>query len=99
MIRPEQVFAELNSAAPGTDAVVWKVPGDLPYLNGHFPQSPIFPAVGIVDASTFVLQKALDLPTLKIKSIAAAKFLSPITPDQTVRIEWHLFKENEWQVE
>lgn len=100
MISANQVFANIQIEGAGTLAhVVWKIPADLPYLNGHFPQTPIFPAVGIVDASTVILQKALQLESLRVKSVVAAKFLSPITPDQIVRIDWHKVSETEWQVE
>lgn len=100
MICPEKIFASINpSSDESVTSVVWKIPSDLPYLNGHFPQSPIFPAVGIVDASTYLLQRVLKRPDLKAISIPAAKFLSPITPQQVVRIEWRLFSENQWLIE
>ncbi len=100
MISPDKVFANIYSEGAGTAThVVWKIPADLPYLNGHFPQSPIFPAVGIVDASTVLLQKVLQQSDLRVKAIVSAKFLSPIIPDQVVRIEWHKVSETEWQVE
>lgn len=104
MIQPEKLFAGIwdqgKPAREGVAAsVVWKIPHDLPYFNGHFPQSPIFPAIGIVDASTVLLQKALQRPDLALQAVPLAKFLSPITPDQVVRIEWTALSEHEWEVE
>lgn len=93
MIRPEQVFRTLYPNTP------WAIPADMPYLDGHFPGTPILPAIGILDASTYYLQRVLDLPELKIKSVSVAKFLSPIVPGQVVRIELVNKGENDWQVE
>ena len=103
MIQVGKVFAEILSGARETNgaihSVLWTVPGDLPYFNGHFPQNPIFPAVGIVDASTALLGLFTQRPALHLQSIPMAKFLSPITPGQTVRIEWQKESETEWLVE
>ncbi len=102
MIEPKKVFAEILHGQRETNgaihSVMWTVPGDLPYFNGHFPQNPIFPAVGIVDASTALLG-FFTQTDLQLKSIAMAKFLSPITPGQNVRIEWQQESETEWLVE
>jgi 3-hydroxymyristoyl/3-hydroxydecanoyl-(acyl carrier protein) dehydratase len=103
MLEPSKIFAGILEGAleknGDVTAVTWTVPHDLPYFNGHFPQSPIFPAVGIIDASLVLLQKALSQPALVLKSVPLAKFLSPITPDQPVRIEWKTGGEGEWQIE
>jgi len=103
MIKPEYVFKEILSGVRGNvgtvQSVVWTIPSDLPYFDGHFPQNPIFPAIGIVDASTSLLSQFTGRPDLYLKSIPMAKFLSPITPGQTVRIEWSPEGETEWLVE
>lgn len=100
MIRPEVVFKNIYQAsASPAQSVEWTVNGDLPYFNGHFPQNPILPAIAIVDASTYLLQRALNQPQLKVKTISVAKFLSPIVPGQTVHISWQKHGEQEWQIE
>lgn len=103
MIVPAQVFKSIGplSAAEGSTAGIakWSVPGDLPYLNGHFPGSPIFPAVGILDASTYLIQRTLNRPELEVKSVDSAKFLSTIVPDQPLLIELIPAGEKSWDVE
>lgn len=103
MIEPKRVFADIMKGKVSENgpvrSVEWTVPRDLPYFNGHFPQSPIFPAVGITDASFVLLQKALEKPDLKLKAVPLAKFVSLITPEQKVRIEWQALAEHEWQFE
>ena len=100
MIQPAVVFKSMypeGSARPM--AVDWKVDPSLPYFNGHFPGTPILPAIAIVDASTYVLQRALGEPGLRLKAVAVAKFLSPIQPNQQVHIELQKQGEKEWQIE
>lgn len=100
MIEAAQVFKSIypdGSARPL--ALDWKVEPSLPYLNGHFPGTPILPAIAIIDASTYCLQRALDKADLKVKTVSVAKFLSPIQPGQTVHIELQKQSEDDWQVE
>ena len=100
MIAPAEVFKEIYpSGAARPLSVVWTVKGDLPYLNGHFPQSPILPAVAIIDASTYLLGRALDQEDLTLKCILMAKFLSPVVPGQQVRIDLASGPDREWQIE
>lgn len=75
----------------------WAVPADLPYLQGHFPGNPVFPAVAIVDASFYALQ--LKFPTATLQAIENAKFLSLIQPGHPLSIEFTLLSEQVWQVE
>jgi 3-hydroxymyristoyl/3-hydroxydecanoyl-(acyl carrier protein) dehydratase len=100
MIDTETVFKNIypeSGARPHT--VSWTVDTDLPYFNGHFPQTPILPAIAIVDASTYVLQRALNQPDLTVKVVVSAKFLSPIVPAQKVRIEIRDQGGQQWLVE
>jgi 3-hydroxymyristoyl/3-hydroxydecanoyl-(acyl carrier protein) dehydratase len=105
MINPAKVFHSISPivpAATGSGAkqvAKWTLPADLPYLNGHFPQNPIFPAVGILDASTFLVQRTLNQPDLQVRSVDIAKFLQPIVPNQSVQIELSKAGESSWQVE
>jgi len=100
MIQPEVVFKKMYPAGnERPHALVWKVDPELPYFNGHFPQSPILPAIAIIDASTYLLQQILNSPNLRVKKVIAAKFLSPIQPNQTVHIELQKQSENEWQID
>lgn len=97
MITEKKVFQEMKIENDGT--AVWTLPKDLPYFDGHFPGNPIFPAVGIVDATVFLLQSRLNGPEVYVSHFPVAKFLSPIQPGQTVRIELKKLNNKEWLAE
>ena len=100
MIQPDQVFKTLKSPVGAPPHVVdWTVPSDLPYLQGHFPDQPILPAIAIIDASTYLLQCALEQPGLAVKAVANAKFLSPIVPGTQVQIQMTAISEREWTID
>lgn len=73
----------------------WLIPAELPYLNGHFPNRPIFPAVGIVDACVFIVQSRFA--EARLEGIISAKFLAPMQPGARVKIEVQSSREGEWQ--
>lgn len=79
MLDTRAVFAKIDSE--------WTVPSDLPYLNGHFPGQPVFPAVGIVDASVELVRKLSGVSSLYLKSVPSAKFSQPIGPGSRVHID------------
>jgi 3-hydroxymyristoyl/3-hydroxydecanoyl-(acyl carrier protein) dehydratase len=100
MIKADEVFKNIYPTGNSRPhALDWKVEPSLPYFNGHFPGTPILPAVAIIDASTYILKCALDQPGLRLKAVNVAKFLSPIQPNQDVHIEIQKQGENEWQIE
>lgn len=97
MISTTHVFAKL---AEGNSLIrQWTVPADLPYFAGHFPGNPIFPAVGIVDASICVLGSLLGDNKLHVPVIPAAKFMSPIGPGTRVQVTLAQVNEREWTVD
>ena len=73
----------------------WIVPQDLPYLQGHFPDQPIVPAVAMLDAMTVLLTRTRNQPT-ELSAVKNAKFTKPLEPSQTVSIECKQLGENEW---
>lgn len=75
----------------------WVIPAELPYLDGHFPNRPIFPAVGIVDASVFVVQSRVG--GARLEGIVSAKFLAPMQPGAQVKIEAQPSANGEWQID
>lgn len=107
MIRPEDVFQSLLASRVGKTLgpreifapVLWTVPSDLPYFAGHFPQSPILPAIAILDASALYLQNALNKPKMRLRAVSLAKFLSPIVPGQIVEIRFQQQGESDWRVD
>jgi 3-hydroxyacyl-[acyl-carrier-protein] dehydratase len=83
------------------DSVVrGKISSDSPYLNGHFPGMPVFPAVGIVDASLHFVKLVTRRADLQLAGLPHAKFISPIAPEQDLRIEIKALDErNTWQLD
>ena len=56
------------------------IPATHPCFAGHFPDNPIVPGVVILD---YVQQQLLSwLPDYTIDTLAQAKFLYPLSPDQ-----------------
>jgi 3-hydroxyacyl-[acyl-carrier-protein] dehydratase len=98
MISTSEVFQSLSAAGDSLSRE-WKIPADLPYFRGHFPDNPIFPAVGIVDASICVLASVLGEPDLVVPAILSAKFTHPIVPGDLVRITCKRLGGREWSVE
>lgn len=101
MISETEVFKGLRKVGEGPPHVaIWTLPKDLPYFDGHFPGNPIFPAVGIVDGTLYFLQSVIQRSEgVFVSQFPGAKFLSPIQPGQTVRIELNPLSENEWEAE
>lgn len=84
MMHPDDLFAPL--IRPSEEGVaVWTLPTDFPYFDGHFPGMPVFPAVGILDASWYFLKQIS--PELSMYNVTSAKFSKPIGPGQRVRMQ------------
>ena len=77
----------------------WILESDCAYLDGHFPNQPLMPAVAIIDGSIELLRQALHLPDLQPRSIFNAKFMAPITPGLKIKISLVELSEMKWQVE
>lgn len=63
----------------------FSVPADHPCLSGHFPGSPIVPAVLMLDAIIGLILPRC--PGVRLAGIAQARFLVPVLPEQTVELE------------
>lgn len=55
---------------------------DHPALAGHFPGAPIVPGVLLLDAALHACEAA----GVTVTGIAAAKFLQPVTPGQSLSL-------------
>lgn len=101
MIDPQKAFQfeslKVESSADFVSAR-WKVPNDLPYLNGHFPNQPVVPAVAIIDAALELLKSA-GAAGSKLKRVKNAKFTAPLLPGQTVEIEAMKIIDQEWTID
>jgi len=101
MIDPARAFQTLRPTLHSDGRILadWSVPVDLAYFRGHFPGNPVFPAVGIVDATLQALRFQLNKPSLQLAGIPLAKFINPITPGQSVHLELKPLADSEWQAE
>jgi 3-hydroxyacyl-[acyl-carrier-protein] dehydratase len=57
------------------------IPGTHPCLAGHFPAAPIVPGVVLLDYARALLQTWQ--PQCRIKTLSQAKFLQPLSPEQS----------------
>jgi 3-hydroxymyristoyl/3-hydroxydecanoyl-(acyl carrier protein) dehydratase len=61
---------------------------------------PVFPAVGIVDASLHFVKLVTGKSELQLAGLPNAKFLSPIAAEQNLRIEIKALEEQKiWQLD
>jgi 3-hydroxymyristoyl/3-hydroxydecanoyl-(acyl carrier protein) dehydratase len=102
MIHPPTVFKfyiQTLSCHARCFSTSWRVPKDLPYFEGHFPNRPILPAVAIVDGSLEFLRRALAVQDLPLKGVSNAKFIAPLEPEMEVQIAAHHNGESSWDIE
>jgi 3-hydroxymyristoyl/3-hydroxydecanoyl-(acyl carrier protein) dehydratase len=60
-----------------------------PTFAGHFPTRPILPGIFQLEMARLVAEDAAQRP-LQIAEVTKAKFLWPITPEETIRLELKL---------
>jgi 3-hydroxyacyl-[acyl-carrier-protein] dehydratase len=71
------------------------LPLDHPAAQGHFPGNPIIPGAVLLNETFLAIGENLGA-SLSTYTLRTAKFLRPVRPGDTVRIE---FRENEGEVE
>jgi len=64
-------------------------PAEDPTFAGHFPTRPLLPGVFQLEMARFAAEAVLQCP-LAVREITKAKFLRPIIPAETVRVELKL---------
>ena len=67
------------------ETIHWTVPREHPAFAGHFPGTPIFPGVLLLDRALQLIAGATGL-SLDLCTIASVKFLSPTRPGDEVLI-------------
>jgi len=63
-----------------------RVPPDLLYFDGHFPEAPILPGVVQVDWALALGRQYFDLPA-RFRTLQALKFQRVVTPGMTLTLE------------
>ena len=75
---------EIN--ADGAAIFTFCFPASDPTFAGHFPTRPLLPGVFQLEIARVAAELVLKTP-LAVREITKAKFLRPIIPDETVRVE------------
>jgi 3-hydroxymyristoyl/3-hydroxydecanoyl-(acyl carrier protein) dehydratase len=78
-----------SADAPDSAALEFCFPADDPTFAGHFPTRPLLPGVFQLGMARFAAEIVLKCP-LTVREITKAKFLRPIIPTETVRVELKL---------
>ena len=75
--------------ADGTAVFEFRFGADDPTFTGHFPRRPILPGVFQLEMARVAAEAVLNC-RLTIREITKARFLRPIVPAETVRVELKL---------
>ena len=72
--------------AGGTATFEYRFDPDDPTFAGHFPGRPLLPGAFQLEIARVAAEEMLSCP-LAIEEVGKAKFLRPISPGETVRVE------------
>jgi len=79
----------VQTNADGSARVEFCFPADDPTFAGHFPTRPLLPGVFQLEMARLAAEAVLKCP-LSVREIIKARFLRPIIPEETVRVELKL---------
>ena len=77
------------------EAVVYRIEADFPAFQGHFPENPLLPAVAQISFCVDALGR-LDNRRLELAQVLRAKFINPILPQTSLRVEIRPKTEKSW---
>ncbi len=80
---------DLETDANGVVVQEFCFRADDPTFAGHFPTRPILPGIFQLEMARMLAEKFLKYP-VAIREITKAKFLSPIVPEEQIRLELKL---------
>jgi 3-hydroxymyristoyl/3-hydroxydecanoyl-(acyl carrier protein) dehydratase len=78
-----------HSTTDGSHIFEFRFPASDPTFAGHFPLRPLLPGIFQLEITRVAAELALNSP-FDIREITKAKFLRPIIPEETVRVELKL---------
>jgi len=78
-----------HATANGSHVFVFRFPASDPTFAGHFPLRPLLPGVFQLEITRAAAEMVVNHP-LEVREITKAKFLRPIIPDETLRVELKL---------
>lgn len=102
MIEPHKAFRFCADTIERNEEgfrLIWDVPADLPYFEGHFPENPVLPGVAIIDGTLEILRIALDRGPVELGAIPSAKFLGVIKPGLKIQISLRSSDSVNWNVD
>ena len=79
-------LGEPQSSPDGTAVQEFRFPASDAVFAGHFPGHPLLPGIFQIEMARVVAESALRT-TLRMRAVTKAKFLRPIIPGETVRVE------------
>ena len=91
-MRDSITAAHIGGPQPGADGAAvleFRFGADDPIFAGHFPTYPVLPGVFQLEVARFAVELILQHP-VALREVAKAKFLVPIGPGETVRLELKL---------
>lgn len=91
-MRDSIVAARISGPTPTADGVAileFCFPPNDPTFAGHFPTRPLVPGVFQIEMTRVAAETVLD-GCFTVREITKAKFLRPIVPAETVRVELKL---------
>jgi 3-hydroxymyristoyl/3-hydroxydecanoyl-(acyl carrier protein) dehydratase len=78
-----------DSASPDAATLTFCFPASDPTFAGHFPTRPLLPGIFQLEMARWAAELFLKQP-LSMREVTKAKFLRPIIPNETVRVELKL---------
>jgi 3-hydroxyacyl-[acyl-carrier-protein] dehydratase len=78
-----------DSVSPDAVSFTFCFPASDATFAGHFPNRPLLPGVFQLEMARFAAELFLKQP-LQLREVTKAKFLRPIIPNETVRVELKL---------
>lgn len=104
MINPEQLFTfaddqSFSENSNGEVQIIWVVPENLPYFEGHFPGNPVLPGVALLDLSQVVIRRTDSRLKGMFLTIKSAKFSEIVRPKDQLSLLLRRNQSNQWVIE